>query len=637
MSDLPSERSNSALRANWLTPEFALPPPSLPLPPRLGAARPAQRACFIRNDNKLVMWSDDAETFQKEVLELEQMMIRFIWQHSDSVTNRVKGISAPTTPARVSWLTGSNRSSWLGGSPTIPSSAASSEGKFADDKAAIVAQEEKARKNPVQGALLTGLSIGLSIFILSLSIRTALHEYFLDGQKSHFPILAALPFMFLVLMYFCQMVVDVIARIILPSYYKRNSLFYSAERPVRRELETLPHMTVVIPVYKESLAETVAPSIESINAAIRTYELQGGTANLIVCEDGLQLLDEEEKAIKMEYYERRNAAWVARPKENRAGRFKKSSNLNTMKALSLRIEELMNFKRPENVTDWTPANETRLYEKCLEKALKEKNDKIWAQGNIRIGEYILLVDSDTRVPLDCFMDAALEMDASPEVAVLQYCSGTFLAGGGFFESGMAFFTLFVNYAISLYVSNGIIAPFMGHNAFMRWSALQEQGLKNPGGLIWSEEHVSEDFVMSMCLMECGYTIRWATYTDQFLEGVSLTAIDELNRWQKYAYGSSEICLNPLKKWLGHGPVTPLLKRYLSGPAPLSHKWSNVAYLFSYLAIAVGVSLSLILVLFFVRLALTCSPFRTCRRRWPSPCTSSRASSSTTSTSSFLST
>lgn len=44
------------------------------------------------------------------------------------------------------------------------------------------------------------------------------------------------------------------------------------------------------------------------------------------------------------------------------------------------------------------------------------------------------IDSDTRVPRDCLLDAACEMQASPEVAVLQHCSGTFLAGAGYFEN-----------------------------------------------------------------------------------------------------------------------------------------------------------------------------------------------------------
>jgi cellulose synthase/poly-beta-1,6-N-acetylglucosamine synthase-like glycosyltransferase len=34
------------------------------------------------------------------------------------------------------------------------------------------------------------------------------------------------------------------------------------------------------------------------------------------------------------------------------------------------------------------------------------------------GEVILLIDSDTRVPEDCFLDASLEMTESPQVAIM---------------------------------------------------------------------------------------------------------------------------------------------------------------------------------------------------------------------------
>ena len=526
-------------------------------------------------------------------------MMVHIWQHSNSISQKVKhkslagagGLSPSPSFAGRAW------SSYLA-TPAISQSPSMTEINDISDSSIDGEKSGSAvgfaeatgpdvRSVPVQGALIAGLSLGLSIFIVAVPIRTVLHEYFLDDDVMHFPILAAIPFMLLVILFFANNCIGAIAQVICPPYYGTNSEYYSAKAPVRRQLEFLPHMTIVIPVYKESLSETVAPSIESINAAIRTYELQGGTANLIVCEDGLQIVDEEERAIRTEYYERRGAAFVARPKENRAGRFKKSSNLNTMKSLSLRIEVLMNEARPTDLSGWAPANETALYETCLATALEEKENLIWAEGNIRIGEYILLVDSDTRIPEDCFLDAAMEMEGSPEVGILQYCSGTFLAGAGYFENGISFFTKLVNFSISIAVSNGLVAPFMGHNAFLRWSALQEQALNNADGKIWSEDHVSEDFVMSMCLLESGYVIRWATYTDGFLEGVSLSAADELNRWQKYAFGVSEVCANPVRYWFTRSPVSKLFRRYVMGPAPLSLKFTSIAYLSSYLALACG--------------------------------------------------
>ena len=95
-------------------------------------------------------------------------------------------------------------------------------------------------------------------------------------------------------------------------------------------------------------------------------------------------------------------------------------------------------------------------------------------------------------------------------------------------------------------ANGEVAPFVGHNAFLRWKALQDAAFVDPADgqeKIWSESNVSEDFDMALRLQMRGYIIRWATYSNGgFKEGVSLTVDDELNRWQKYAYGkASRVC------------------------------------------------------------------------------------------------
>jgi hypothetical protein len=88
--------------------------------------------------------------------------------------------------------------------------------------------------------------------------------------------------------------------------------------------------------------------------------------------------------------------------------------MNFGNRLSLRVEEIMDEGRPEPPTDpeeyanweWTGEDEQGLYEDALAKAIEESNGVAWAAGNIRIGELILIIDSDTRVPEDCFLDAA---------------------------------------------------------------------------------------------------------------------------------------------------------------------------------------------------------------------------------------
>ncbi len=49
-------------------------------------------------------------------------------------------------------------------------------------------------------------------------------------------------------------------------------------------------------------------------------------------------------------------------------------------------EELAQIERPQ---DWTQADEAQAYERCLRQVL-ERNGRAWADGNIRIGDYILL-------------------------------------------------------------------------------------------------------------------------------------------------------------------------------------------------------------------------------------------------------
>jgi hypothetical protein len=61
-----------------------------------------------------------------------------------------------------------------------------------------------------------------------------------------------------------------------------NSKAYSGKPPLRIQSGTLPHITIQMPVYKEGLAAVIRPTVLSVKAAISTYELQGGTANIFI-------------------------------------------------------------------------------------------------------------------------------------------------------------------------------------------------------------------------------------------------------------------------------------------------------------------------------------------------------------------
>lgn len=206
----------------------------------------------------------------------------------------------------------------------------------------------------------------------------------------------------------------------------------------------------------------------SIKAAISTYELQGGTANIFVNDgmysietlglklttlDGMQLIPEEEASKRQDFYDEHNIGWVARPKHNprpkkadaefdestvftRKGKFKKASNMNYGLMVSNRVEEkLANIPRHPR---WTKDNENEVYALGFHEVLEELNGRAWAAGNIRVGDYILIIDSDTRVPKDCLLDAASEMEQSPEVAIIQFSSGVMNMTNSFFEVSRVF-------------------------------------------------------------------------------------------------------------------------------------------------------------------------------------------------------
>ena len=109
-----------------------------------------------------------------------------------------------------------------------------------------------------------------------------------------------------------------------------NSKFYSAKKSPRLTNRILPHVTIQCPVYKEGLDSVIAPTVKSIKAAISTYELQGGSANMFINDDGLQIIDEEERQARIDFYADHSIGWTARPKHGlngfvRKGKFKKVS------------------------------------------------------------------------------------------------------------------------------------------------------------------------------------------------------------------------------------------------------------------------------------------------------------------------
>ena len=55
--------------------------------------------------------------------------------------------------------------------------------------------------------------------------------------------------------------------------------------------------------------------------------------------------------------------------------------------ISCKVEDRLQLvQRPD---DWTQADEAQAYERCLKEVIEE-NGVAWADGNIRVGDYIIL-------------------------------------------------------------------------------------------------------------------------------------------------------------------------------------------------------------------------------------------------------
>lgn len=522
--------------------------------------RRAQFAALIIETGSIIIWSDDVSTLVPFAESLEKKMVNLIWKEK-------KGRTDTLARAKEKALTEVSITEMI------------------DAEAGV---EAKRTEPFIQAAI-----VALTLCIMAVFYGTEVHEVLLElhAESNYIAIGIVLyfPLLFFFSAFFAYLVASLIFQTIGPiAQLSTNSKYYSGQAPLLKQRENLPHITIQCPVYKEDLEQVLSLTFDSVAQAIKTYELQGGTASLLVCEDGMQLLSSEERHKRTAYYKMHSIGWVARPPHGkdgfvRGGKFKKASNMNYTLHIAQELE--MKLEQVVRHDEWSDILEMAEYENCLQQVLAE-NPGSEADGNVRVGDLILLIDADTRIPNDCFLDAATEFYQAPELAILQHTNDAFQVVNNFWEDCMAHFTRFVTSAMMWACANGDVAPFVGHNAFLRWSAMQELSWEEKGQfMVWSEKHVSEDFELSLKLQGMGYTVRMAAYNNgEFKEGVSLTVYDEISRWQKYAYGVSELMFKPLRFWY-KGPFTPLFRQFLfTRKIRGFSKFTMLAYMGTYYAI-----------------------------------------------------
>lgn len=517
--------------------------------------RKFQYAALVRQERLLLVWHDDLGAILSQANEIESRILALVWGTSKSPFS---GFDSAIQSSANSTL----------GSSTLDFNI--SKEKDVEVKAEEVDEDVEKAEGPKESLarpliLTSSVFIGLAmVLIIILVIGLGNRQLILQTMNDHFyPRLALVltePVWLALGLFFVVVVFGNIFEVVGPiTGVKSNSRFHSAIKPNLAQARSLGFaptpVTIQMPIYTESLEGVVKPTVASLQAAISYYESRGGTARIFMNDDGMASRSDEDNEKFLEFYRNNNIGWVSRPKHNddegfvRRGKFKKASNMNFALNVSNRVEDklqsLVDARCEKGDMSITEEEELELYQEALDFVLAA-DPRAKAGGNIRMGEIILLVDSDTIVPEDCLMYGAAEMFLSPEVAIIQHATGVMQVSWDYFENGITFFTNLVYTSIRFSVGSGEVAPFVGHNAFLRWEAVQSVG--NPpedDGYIcfWSESHVSEDFDIALRLQIGGNVVRLASYHGRgFKEGVSLSIFDELDRWEKYVIA---ICFEAL--------------------------------------------------------------------------------------------
>lgn len=574
-----------------------------------------QYACICQAERMLLVWHDDISHVLNHAAQLEEKLLAMIWG-SGKMANNVL-----TDPFRTPSVMSQNGHSGY----STPAPAFSEKANYITSDATeeeLEAEKEKAMERPESlkrpvmrtSAVFIGLAMCLTIILLTgVYIGRLVSECLLAGNWVRMALVVPIPVLFCISLFFFQILFSDIFQMIGPiGGNTTNSRYYSCHKPSlnRAYMEgmELPKITIQMPVYKEGMDSVIIPTIRSLQQAVSFYESHGGSATIFINDDGLRAgLTEAQVRQRQDYYHNNNIGWVARPRHNgdegyvRKGKFKKASNMNFALNFSQRVEkrmqEMVDRKIAATGTDLLDeGEEEELYHTALGQLLDEE-PLAWADGDIRVGEILLLVDSDTRVPIDCLLYGAAEMYLSPEVAIVQHSTGVMQITRDFFENGITYFTNLVYSSIRYSIGAGEVAPFVGHNAFLRWRAVQDVGVPEDDDkyiAYWSESHVSEDFDIALRLQMEGNVIRIASYhNDEFKEGVSLTIYDEIMRWQKYGYGVSEMIFHPFHRWIYKGPFTKLFYTFLGSNIMLSSKISVLSYMCSYFALGSALLLTCI--------------------------------------------
>ncbi|MBQ2639869.1 MAG: hypothetical protein IJF92_03810 [Bacilli bacterium] len=404
-------------------------------------------------------------------------------------------------------------------------------------------------------AILGDRNSGVFHYILAFIINAIIHLcIFVLGDFKYYDIVHFV-ISYIFFMYPVTFVIDVIWSLrpsvsrILNSEYKMNRKYYMNIPKKDYDISKFKEVTVSIPVYLEEnsvIFQTITDSLEAVKEYNR---ISGKYCNIVVSDDGIGAILKEKcnrrdidnlilqyknnksslsndlitVAERIIFYRNYNVAFVARPKENRIGLFKKASNLNYTLTLGDELEK----------------------GKSLEELTKKDGEYEggYAEGDIKTYEIILLLDKDSGVNKNIIEAIMPEFIDNEKLSYVQCATNAINMDDNFFANTMGVHVnnLFHN----IWPCNalkGFFAPLVGHNAFLRKSALREIGY-------WDSTKVSEDYDAAIKLYSQGYYGKYAQIKGlEFTEYASRTYTEEAGKQYRYTYGLFEMMFDGTIKY-----------------------------------------------------------------------------------------
>jgi len=405
-----------------------------------------------------------------------------------------------------------------------------------------------------------------------------------------------------------------------------------------------PTLTIQLPVYKEDLENTIKPTLISAMEQANRYKIETGSiCNIIVCDDGYNVISEEDRLKRYHFYIDNNIGFTARPhpsNHTRQGRFKKAGNLNFSLNFSRYItnpnyidENNLNEKNDiesnenkenndieNNVNKEIENNENKEnndIENNVNKEIENNNHLIQSntndltvmkmknigavfEGNLTYGSYIFLIDSDTRFPQmnknesGCLKRIIKDImfDGEKSVLYIQCYTGPYMSTRCLAEKAVFHYTCNIYNGIMVGCSLHSMAPLVGHNALINVKLLDKIARVDPSTkykYYWDENRISEDFDCMMRGCENGYIGRYMCSAGSFLEGISFNYMTEYFKVSKFACGAAEMTFNPVSQWIDRNGIhilSPDIIRFIQcNEIEWYNKINIISYILNFIAIS----------------------------------------------------